>query len=246
MIELRTNCGWKALVHKNLLCHYSKYYEAAIFGHFREANSDYFDLGLNKSCTEWFVKWLYSGKLSGPDAHPSTEELFRLYIFADEKDFLGLRRDVMTTLVQVGRDYLTYREVALATNSLPSSAPLYKFVVAWYINHWYPTKNDPCQQGQEYERLSKEFMHLVMCGLSERAEVLRHGEEPTCVCCHEPCRFHEHESYNEWHSSEFGNRFHARASTNLFYKTACLLLGNMKRADCPEELKPKPDQTPIP
>jgi len=203
MIELRTTCGWKALIYKTLLCHYSKYYEAAIYGEFQEATRDCLNLNLDRDCAEWFVQWLYSGRLGGPESGTDLEDLFKLYIFADEKDILALRRDVMTRLVHFGFDYLPYREIALATDSLPPSAALYRWAVEWYSNHWLPTKDDPCQQGQEYERLPKEFMHLVMCGLSERAELLRNGKKPICLCCREPCRFHEHKSYNEWQESEF-------------------------------------------
>lgn len=221
MIELRSNCGWKALVHKPLLCHYSTYYEAAIYGKFQEASSNHFDLRLNKPYAEWFVRWLYSGKLSGPDANTGTEELFQLYIFADEKDILALRRDVMTRLVQYGLDDLLDRDIALATNSLPPSAPLYKFAVEWYINHWYHIKSNLCQQqDQEYENFPKEFMYLAMCGLSERAQ---HGNKPTFMWC-QPCRFHEHESYHERLSSEFRDLLHAKACTNLFLKTSMPLL----------------------
>lgn len=109
----------------------------------------------------------------------------------------------MTRLVRFGQDYLPYREIALVTDALPSSAPLYKWVVEWYIRHWYPTKKDPCSQGQEYETLPQEFVYLLAYGLALRAEVLCHGKEPACVCCHEPCHFHEHKSYDEWRESEF-------------------------------------------
>ncbi|KAH0288792.1 hypothetical protein M436DRAFT_80283 [Aureobasidium namibiae CBS 147.97] len=147
MIELRTTCGWKVLVHKTLLCHYSKYYEVAIYGGFQEAKNDYFDLGLNKPCAEWFVRWLYSGKLSGPDTSTDIGELFRLYIFADEKDILALTRDVMTRLPEFD-PYLSYQEIVLPIKSLPSSSPLYKFIVAWHATHWMPDDEDSERENQ--------------------------------------------------------------------------------------------------
>lgn len=132
MIELRTNCGWEELVHKPLLCHYSTYYEAAIDGGFQEANYGHFNLGLNKVCAEWFVRWFYSGQLYLLDATcPYIEELFQLCVFADEKDILALRRDVMTTIMKEDRGYIEFDYVALATDSLPPSAPLYRYMVEW-------------------------------------------------------------------------------------------------------------------
>lgn len=208
MIELRTICGWKALVHKTLLCHYSTYYDAAIYGKFQEANIDHFDIGLDKSCAEWFVRWLYSGKLSGPDANTGTEELFRLYVFADEKDILALRRDVMTRLMEFD-SALPYSEIALPINSLPPSAPLYKFIVEWHSHHWWPVKRDFGPQDQGYEDLPKEFLHLVMRGLVLRPGSNSNsiGTNPSCACCGSPCRFHEHKSYEEWQQSELIDPF---------------------------------------
>jgi hypothetical protein len=129
MIELRTACGWKALVHKTLHCHYSTYYGAAICGGFREATSDHLNLVLNRTCAEWFVRWLYSGQLRSQHSGCHTDELFRLYIFADEKDILALRRAVMTRLMRQGLDHLPYCYIAIVTESLPPSAPLYKWAV---------------------------------------------------------------------------------------------------------------------
>jgi hypothetical protein len=97
MIELRTSYSWRAHVHKSLLCHYSTYYEAAIFRNFYEATRDYFTLDLDKNCADWFVRWLYSGQLGDRrPQNPEDEDLYRLYIFADEKDILALRRTIMT------------------------------------------------------------------------------------------------------------------------------------------------------
>jgi len=202
MIEMRTACGWKALVHKPLLCHYSTYYEAAIHGKFQEAENDYFDLGLDKPCAERFVRWLYSGKFYGPDEDDCTVELFQLYIFADEKDILALRRDVMTTLPQFD-PYLSYQEIVLPINSLPSSSPLYKFIVAWHANHWYPDSIDPGREDQAFESLPSEFTRLVIRGQQASREFARIKSKPSCACCASSCHFHEHKSYDEWRESEF-------------------------------------------
>jgi hypothetical protein len=200
MIELRTDCGWKALVHKSLLCHYSTYYEAAIHGSFQEAASDHFNLGTNKDCAEWFLSWLYSGQLEIPELR--TETLLHLYVFADEKDILALRRDAMTRLMQLGPIHLSFSDITLAVNSLLPSAPLYKFIVEWYTHHWEKYEVDA--QDPAYEFLPKEFLHLVMCGLASRANAsLQSGGEPSCACCGHSRRFHEHASYEEWLESKF-------------------------------------------
>ncbi|KAI4852578.1 hypothetical protein E4T44_01394 [Aureobasidium sp. EXF-8845] len=195
MIELRTTCGWRALVHKPLLCHYSTYYNSAICGDFQEATRDHFTLELDELCANWFIRWLYSGQLVDCDL----EDLYHLYIFADLTDILALRRAIMNRLIQVASLYLPNDEIALPLNQLPSSAPLYKFLVEWYTHHWFDSKTEP----DVYEFLLKEFLYLVMCGLVSRGVgMLKSGAEPDCTCHGHPCRFHEHESREEWHESK--------------------------------------------
>jgi hypothetical protein len=210
MIELRTTCGWKALVHKPLLCHYSSYYEAALYGKFKEATSDHLELELNRDCADWFVRWLYSGQLKEALYAPDADELFNIYIFADRVDILALRRTVMAELVSREMSDLPYSSIILATKSLLSSAPLYRYAVEWYTNHWIPSEAERNHQDQAYEDLPKEFLHLVMSGLALRSHHLymdkRFGKSNTemlCKCCGPFCHYHEHDSYDEWWQSEF-------------------------------------------
>jgi hypothetical protein len=243
MIELRATCGWKAHVHKSLLCHYSTYYKAAIYGQFHEATHNHFDLGLNKNCTEWFVRWLYSGEFGNGDPCPDTKDLVRLYVFADEKDILGLRRAVMTRLTQMDPEFWSYCSIALAINSLPPSATLYKFIVEWYTNHWYYSESE--NSPEECKVLPKEFFHLVMSELASRANRLpRSGTKPSCACCGRPCHWHAHDSHDEWLECEFQYPISSRSFTHLFRKLACGSLDEVKHYDCPEELIPKqPEQS---
>jgi hypothetical protein len=236
MIELRTTCGWRTYVHKSLLCHYSTYCEAAICGEFQEATRGHFTLKLDRKCADWFVRWLYSGQLGNRAPCPDDKELYRLYIFADEKDILALRRAVMNRLV--GSDYLSCHEMAFPVNSLPPSAPLYNFVVEWYTQHWFHPDIDIFEHGQLYEGLPKEFLYLVMCGIESRAEaVLKSGKRPSCACCDSPCRFHEHANREEWLESKSVCSFFLNIGTDL-WTLACLHLGDAKYGDCPKEFNP--------
>jgi len=203
MIELRTPSRWRVFVHKRLLCHYSLYYKAAIQGQFQEATSNHFDLTLKTEHAEHFVRWLYSGQLSIQYSALDIEELFHLYIFADEKDILALRREVMSELVKKEKVDLPYDLVALATNSLLPSAPLYKFLLDWHVQHWSPSEAAQSQHYSNYEVLPKEFMHLVMCKLAIRARATSNPVQSPCTCCNSPCSYHEHIDYGEWLSSKF-------------------------------------------
>lgn len=203
MIELRTPNGWKTFVHKPLLCYYSLYYRAAIQGQFKEATSSHFDLNLKQLYAHSLIRWLYSGKLSAGLPRPDTEELFTLYIFADEKDILALRRDVMSELVKRQNIDLPYASVALATNSLPPSSALYRYLVDWQVQHWNPSEAAQDQHYSEYEALPKEFMHLVMCKLAIRARATSNPAQSPCVCCNSSCSYHEHVDYFDWLRSKF-------------------------------------------
>jgi hypothetical protein len=186
-------------VQRSLLCHYSSYYQAALCGESKEATSSYITTGLDKDCEEFLVHWLYSGRLQEkrPVHDINTEQLFRLYIFADEKDFLALRRTIMNKLVDSGLYELPYPLIALVTNSLPSSAPLYEYVVEWYIRHWHPSLDED----QSYGDVPKEFLHRVMCGIAWIAGFRDRGGV-SCPCCADPCRYHEHKSREEWMQSK--------------------------------------------
>jgi hypothetical protein len=62
------------------------------------------------------------------------------------RDILGLRRAVMTRLTQVDPEFWSYCSIALAIESLPPSATLYKFIVEWYGHHWCYSESDRLKQ----------------------------------------------------------------------------------------------------
>ncbi|KAH0130943.1 hypothetical protein KCU67_g16825, partial [Aureobasidium melanogenum] len=164
MIELRTSCGFKSLVHKSLLSHYSRYYSVAVNGDFLEAKNTSFELELNKQQAEIFICWLYSGRLSDKLLRPDTKDLLELYVFADKTDISALRRQIMTTLVNRRGVHMSLRSIVMIVNSLPASSPLYRFAVEWYVHHWLPTKAANGRYDPAYEELPKEFLVTVMCG----------------------------------------------------------------------------------
>lgn len=196
------------MVHKALLCHYSSYYDAAINGPFQESKSEYFELKLSKGCAEVFMRWLYSGEVGDRINGPLICELIDLYIFADRVDILALRRKVMTEMVlKTGThtriiNSISYDRLVLIASSLPPSAPLYRYAVEWYANH-FPHEAVDIQNESGFEEMSKEFLHLVICKLASRTRLTDGDEKLPCKCCHGPCHYHEHESKKEWSASEF-------------------------------------------
>jgi hypothetical protein len=204
MIELRVFDGSKVQVHKTLLCHYSSYYGAALLSGFKEASSTYLDLDLTSINAEIFVCWLYSGRL----CRMTMFSMLELYIFADTVDIPALRRQIMTEAVEkkaIGapNGSLNYYMISMITDALPSSAPLYRYAVDWYINHVEHSEVDCGEQEQSYEQLSKEFMHIVMRRLLSRVRSTNSDTEAPCACCNRPCEYHEHDTETEFRDSKF-------------------------------------------
>ena len=71
-------------VHRGLLCHYSPYFQAALNGRFREAQTKSLELEDDSDLIEWFVHWLYHQRITPDPPHddPSPSRLFRLYTLA--------------------------------------------------------------------------------------------------------------------------------------------------------------------
>lgn len=208
MIELRVSDGWKVQVHKALLCHYSSYYGAALLSGFKEASSTYLDLDLCSMNAGLFVRWLYSGKLCDQSWGMSMFNMLEFYIFADTVDIPALRRQLMTEVVEkkpIGapNGSLNYYMIATITNALPSSSPLYRYAVDWYISHVDESEVDLGEQDQSYEELPKEFMHIVMRRLLLRMRSPNSDTEAPCECCNRPCEYHEHDTETEFHDSKF-------------------------------------------
>ncbi|THX34798.1 hypothetical protein D6D12_00764 [Aureobasidium pullulans] len=135
--------AFKGVIHKTLLCCYSKYYRAALQGAFAEASSRSIVLDLDPVSCNTLIGWLYSGKLPTGGRR---EQFFALYIFAGKTDMLVLRRAIMTRVVGTKSDGLalpSFEKAALALNSLPQTSPLYRWLLDTYIHDWLPEYKAP-------------------------------------------------------------------------------------------------------
>ncbi|CAD0100215.1 unnamed protein product [Aureobasidium mustum] len=194
MIELRTACGFKSLVHKSLLCCYSPYYSVAINGEFVESKSTSFEIELSKPQAEMLICWLYSGRLSDHLLRPDTEDLIHLYVFGDKTDIAALRRRIMIALVNRRGVYMSHQSTIMIINSLPVSSHLYSFAVDWYVHHWMPALAENGDWEPVWQDLPKDFLFTVMCGFAE----IRADCQALCNCCNNPCFYHDHETHEEW------------------------------------------------
>ncbi|KAG9568788.1 hypothetical protein KCU71_g7233, partial [Aureobasidium melanogenum] len=137
-VAAKSSKPFQALIHKNLLCFFSTYYRAALQGGFLEAGNKSVILELDFENCQYFIGWLYSGRL--PDV-PMPGHLFELYIFADKTDILALRRAIMTKIMKMEHKTMpTFHEIAVALDSLPSTSPLYHWILDTCVHHWTGSK----------------------------------------------------------------------------------------------------------
>lgn len=215
--------GEHLTVHAELLCHFSPYYRVAIEGEFQEKGKDFFDVDAGRKALRMATTWMYTGKIvniGDEDKHPSVPALIALYVFADSYNFLALRRDLMSSLADMYRGKVPlYQEVTSAYDSLPSNSPLCRRMVACYVFHWSIGDDEESQEEEDRDSAPSTFLSAVMAGREmqrDRNSNRKHNTE--CDCCVYVCEYHEHESDEEWHASEFALHQHV---TNADGSKAC-------------------------
>ncbi|THY05444.1 hypothetical protein D6D02_07725 [Aureobasidium pullulans] len=187
-------------VHKELLCFFSPYYKAALKGVFTEATKDTLQVNLSSETLRMFVKWIYTGEVTGMEPF---SRYFNLYIFADLVDIVALRRVIMTQIqdYEEDEDLPEYNAVKLALTNLPESSPLRAWILDVYISHWKPAHDDcnpyPTDTAGDPDNTLAQFMYQVARGLTARESVNLAG----CLCCYSDCKYHEHESKEEWEAT---------------------------------------------
>jgi hypothetical protein len=192
-IHLRSTHGALHAVNKELLCHFSPYYKAALHGQFAEAHQEIFGVDLSGMQLHVFVNWLHTGRLELPSW--DREDRVKLYIFADFLNILALRRQIMTEPDRMEK----YREIGVVISYLPSTSPFRMRIADHYANHWLP-------EDDEHDPISNmdDDTHRDFCNdkleSNVRAKAKKHDG---CPCCGNPCRYHEHISEEEWMASMY-------------------------------------------
>ncbi|THV63477.1 hypothetical protein D6D28_10653 [Aureobasidium pullulans] len=200
---------FKALVHKDLLCFYSPYHRAALKGEFAEAKQDFLTLDLPATQARRFVSWLYIGFFLPKEF----TALYELYVFGDQTENMALCRFVMSRLVQIRRgknanDHglsLTTIEASMKTlNMLPTTLPLFRYIVDNLVNHWDANQLFDKKMCGSYD-IPKEALFQIMSGLASKpVPLVNVSSGPVfvalskCPCCRHQCNYHDHESMEEW------------------------------------------------
>lgn len=125
---------FSAAVHKELLCFFSAYYTAALKGGFSEAKKNCISMELPCDQMQDLVSWLYSGKILSCTTSP----LLKLYVFADEKMMLALRRSIMTRLIYCqdqALDAIRLSDAMPCLKVLPERSGLFRYLVDFWVSY---------------------------------------------------------------------------------------------------------------
>lgn len=194
-------------IHKELLCFFSPYYAAALNGNFSEAQKNRFEVDLLGRDLESFATWIYTGYLQ---QGTQIGRIVTLYIFADQVDIMALRRDALGQLSRLDGPMPNYRQVKQILKNLTQHSQLYLWTLKCYINHWVASVDagDPCplESDSDPDNLLAQFIYQVMKGVTLRRE----RDAPGCVCCNDPCQYHEHASKAEWEASKLSQSARSR------------------------------------
>ncbi|KAG9687213.1 hypothetical protein KCU95_g11211, partial [Aureobasidium melanogenum] len=194
-------------VHKALLCFYSPYHDRLLNGEFAEAlaaPTKPLVINAGASVLELLLTWLYTGQVNmGLPIEGSNDGVeqwhigtAKLYIFADELNCVALQRSIMSKLVEsckttpnlVGLDTIEF----LSDSSLESSR-LYQYYVDVFDAHWNGKLDAEIDSPNAEDPMPPHFAYRLLLRRFRRLE----DNNPDCVCCHDPCKYHGHESEEE-------------------------------------------------
>ena len=186
-------------IRRDLLCFYSKYFDAALNGPFEvtfDADHIFTLEDTNDHVLSAFATWTTTGRLylnpeSSQYSFLDDRFLVKLYILADKIDCLALRRMIMTILV--AKEKLpAYSVIELAVTNLPTSSPLMALFAlrrgTLTGRRWFP---------EHYEAMREalvSFMRKVTFEYYEWSPGIGH------------CVFHEHASRAEFRASKCNHK----------------------------------------
>ena len=213
------NKSFSATVHRELLCYYSPYYTAALKGGFAEAQTNTITVDLSDEETADLVSWLYSGQIISS----YYSQLFDIYVFADEKKMLALRRSLMSKIVLCCNashedseaneiNYFGLDDMLPYIYRLPPSCGLFRYLADFYVHHWILM---PCDVRFDKEdpdkRIPREFYWYVIKALAadRNRMITPKASNLLCRCCqHSSCNYHEHVNGDEWGQSVLSTSSH--------------------------------------
>jgi hypothetical protein len=147
-------------VHESLLIHYSKFFRAALTGHFSEARDKTVKLAdENAGVFELFVHWLYYQRFPDKTADDDeglwelwfdmgivdagTDQCIHLYVFGDKYDIAKLRLDTIDEVVRIALQNENYTSpsihaIRVAFRDLPQDSPMCRLIIDFHYRYSDP------------------------------------------------------------------------------------------------------------
>lgn len=199
-ISLRAG-SYTVHISPDLLTFYSDYYRAALNGPLKVKAQYLQPLETTPETLQSFNDWLNTGFFPQTDQQYqrlNVSLLIRLYALGDQYLVIALRRAVLDAIAQRFSGAVSCQsdhrsiphsdDLALAFQLLPPSSPLCKFLTYLFVCHWGEC-SDPRQDT---------LALLTAVGLWHTSrDGSLHWKDQHCLCHHDLCRFHEHESEEE-------------------------------------------------
>ncbi|KAF1983842.1 hypothetical protein K402DRAFT_337676 [Aulographum hederae CBS 113979] len=212
------------VLHKDLICHYSKYFKKALEGNFEEAKSgvvklDDVDIRAFKSLVHWFyTQKIVAADSSGVEgASPAAimeiqkalnpryqteraiDPFIKLYLLSDRLDIKRCRLDTFRALhdsLHKGSHAVlpSYGNLNLVWNGLPPTSGLRKYIIDMF--GWYTQAHEEAwRTGMVRSRLERECLISIMAVICRKHADAVYGRSPPWIV--DVCQYHEHESEGE-------------------------------------------------
>ncbi|KAI5241670.1 hypothetical protein E4T43_05324 [Aureobasidium subglaciale] len=187
-VEIRTKERMPQSFHvpRSLFLHYCPKSQPAHTG-------DPFDFETsNRAVLVQFINWLHTGKIAADaDWYMATE----LYFVAAQVGSIALARSAMTQLQKACKepnktDLFHYGHITVVEDMVGTDSALFRYVEDTYFNHWTPD-NDANDSASEHEKPGLFFKRLYERSFREQRDI------EICSCCHNHCKYHDHESEAE-------------------------------------------------
>lgn len=165
------------------------------------------------------VGWLYTGNMIDEDLN----ELLELYVFADQKKMLALRRFIMSKIIE--EYYLDCRESMPYLERLSHNCGLFRYLVDLWAARWSQNTglNDPYQIEElvEHEKVPRMFFYQALRKLAMMVD----DKECIKAALNVSGNYHEHLNTLEWANSMLPSYHNPLTLLYMLTNVACIYHG---------------------
>ncbi|KEQ86711.1 hypothetical protein M438DRAFT_353813 [Aureobasidium pullulans EXF-150] len=152
-------------------------------------------LETSRAVLQLFFYWLYRGTVDTTNWHDVTE----LYFLGHALKSIALMRSAITEMQKICRDdanddteLFHYGHISVIDDMVSTSSGLFHYIEDTYFNHWRPSDDEDVNDNpREHQKTNLFFKKLFERSFKEQRE------GANCSCCHDYCKYHDHESEAE-------------------------------------------------